>query len=81
VVIPAHVYLLIGEPQVGAPSVVLHRLKLRVAKRLRKRKKRVSADQMALPSGKRRDAPRAIWKATFYDFNVYSRGKKTEKLN
>jgi hypothetical protein len=24
---------------------------------------------------------RAFWQASFYDFNVYSKGKKTEKLN
>jgi hypothetical protein len=27
------------------------------------------------------ELPRAFWKARFYDFNVYSRGKKREKLN
>jgi hypothetical protein len=79
VVIPEHVYLLIGEPPVGRPSVVPHRLKLRVAKRLGKRKKRVSADQMALPFGKCRDAPRAICQARFYDFNVCSREEEDGK--
>jgi len=50
VVMPEHVYLPIGEPPLGAPSVVLHRLKLRAARRLRKRKKRVSADRWHCPS-------------------------------
>ncbi len=43
VVMPEHVHLLIDEPPGATPSIVLHRLKLRVAKRLRKRRRRVLA--------------------------------------
>jgi REP element-mobilizing transposase RayT len=38
VVMPEHVHLLISEPSQGTPSTVLQRLKLRVARRLRKGK-------------------------------------------
>ncbi len=40
VVMPEHVHLLMSEPKQGTPSTVLQKLKLRVARRLRKRGKR-----------------------------------------
>lgn len=46
VVMPEHVHLLMSEPPQGTPSTVLHKLKLRVARKLRKRRKPVSAGQM-----------------------------------
>lgn len=76
VVMPEHVHLLISEP----PSTVLHKLKLSVARKLRKRK-RASAGQLPLAFVAPREPLRAFWQARFYDFNVYSRGKKSEKLN
>ena len=51
VVMPGHVHLLMSEPKRGTPSTVLQRLKLRVARKLRKRRKRVNAEQMQLPFG------------------------------
>jgi len=81
VVMPEHVHLLIGEPTQGTPSTALHRLKLRVAKRLRPRKKRGPNGQMELPFAEGKEAPRSFWQARFYDFNVYNEGKKKEKLN
>jgi len=79
-VMPEHVHLLISEPREGTPSKVLHKLKLGVARKLRKRK-RASAGQLRLPFAPSREPLRAFWQARFYDFNVYSRGKKREKLN
>ena len=81
VVMPEHVHLLISEPKQGTPSTVLQRLKLRVARKLRKRRKRADAGQMRLPFGEMGEPLRAFWQARFYDFNVYSQGKKNEKLN
>jgi putative transposase len=80
VVMPEHVHLLISEPREGTPSTVLHKLKLGVARKLRKRK-RTCAGQLRLPFAAPREPLRAFWQARFYDFNVYSRGKKREKLN
>jgi putative transposase len=40
VVMPEHVHLLMSEPPQGTPSTVLQKLKLRVARRLRKRRGR-----------------------------------------
>ena len=79
VVMPEHVHLLMSEPPQGTPSTVLHKLKLRVARKLRKRRKPVSAGQMRLPFAETREPLRAFWQARFYDFNVYSEGKKKEK--
>jgi putative transposase len=81
VVMPEHIHLLMSEPPRGTPSTVLQKLKLRVARKLRKRGKHVSAGQMRLPFTETREPLRAFWQARFYDFNVYGEGKKKEKLN
>jgi REP element-mobilizing transposase RayT len=75
VVMPEHVHLLISEPREGTPSTVLQKLKLGVARKLRKRK-RDCAGQLRLPFAAPRGPLRAFWQARSYDFNVYSRGKK-----
>jgi putative transposase len=81
VVMPEHVHLLLSEPRQGTPSTVLQKLKQRVARRLRKQRRTVSAAQLRLPFEHRGESLRAFWQARFYDFNVYSRGKEKEKLN
>src|SRR2546426_4471714 len=81
VVMPEHVHLLMSEPPQGTPSTVLQKLKLRVARKLRKRRRPVCAGQMRLPFAETGEPLRAFWQARFYDFNVYSEGKKREKLN
>src|SRR5579862_8142276 len=42
VVMPEHVHLLIGEPKSGSPSTVIHSLKLRVSKKMRRMRRRMS---------------------------------------
>jgi putative transposase len=79
VVMPEHVHLLISEPPTGTPSTALHQLKLLVAKRLRPRKKRGQNGQMELAFAKSAEPLRSFWQARFYDFNVYSEGKKKRK--
>ncbi len=81
VVMPEHVHLLMSEPPEGMSSTVLQKLKLGVARKLRKRRKPVCAGQMRLPFAETAEPLRAFWQARFYDFNVYSQGKKREKLN
>jgi len=79
VVMPEHVHLLIGEPKKGTPSTVLQVLKQRVSREMRRRHRRVSAAQMALPFA---DAgPPRFWQPRFYDFNVWSAQKRKEKLD
>jgi putative transposase len=75
VVMPEHVHLLISEPREGTPSTVLHKLKLGVGRKLRKRK-RACAGQLRLAFAAPREPLRAFWQARFYDFNVYSRERR-----
>jgi putative transposase len=80
VVMPEHVHLLIGESKKANPSVVVQVLKQRVSRRLRRRSRgKSSAGQLSLWT----DATvhRSFWQRRFYDFNVWSRKKRIEKLN
>ncbi len=69
-----------SEPPEGRPSTVLQKLKLGVARKLRKRSRPVCAGQMRLPFAETGAPLRAFWQARFYDFHVYSQGKKRGKL-
>lgn len=80
VVMPEHFHLLIGEPEEGDPSRVMQVLKQRVARQLLARRGRPrSRAQLRLwdeagPEGEH------FWQHRFYDFNVWSRRKRIEKL-
>jgi REP-associated tyrosine transposase len=78
---PEHVHLLMGEPQRGTPSTVLQKLKLHVARKMRKRRRRAPPGQMGLPFEECGEPLRAFWQARFYDFNVYCEKKRIEKLD
>ena len=78
VVMPEHFHVLISEPETGTPSTVMQVLKQRFAQRvLRAQRQRQCAAQRSLW-----DAPHTahIWQGRFYDFNVWSSGKRAEKL-
>lgn len=81
VIMPEHVHLLLGETKESTPSTVLHRLKLRTARNLRKKARKMSTRQMRLPLGEYGEPLRSFWQARFYDFNVYSEKKRKEKLD
>jgi putative transposase len=81
VVMPNHVHLLISEPCKGTPSTVLQMLKQRVSRKLRRRTRKSSRKQLRLPFADPFEELRSFWQARFYDFNVYSEGKRKEKLN
>ena len=78
VVMPEHVHLLVGEPKRGNPSTVIHSLKLRVSKRMRRRQRKASAAQKSF-AFHGLATPR-FWQPRFYDFNVYSAKKRRQKL-
>jgi len=95
VAMPDHVHLLMSEPAVGTPSVVMQVLKQRVSRRLRKSPSLRTAkdgapNQLRLwgekdnPTlcGAKGGAPTLprFWQRRFYDFNVWSRKKQREKL-
>lgn len=81
VVMPDHIHLLMSEPAVATPSVVMQVLKQRVSRRRRARQRRqTSSRQLRLwGDGRRNDLPR-FWQRRFYDFNVWSHKKRREKL-
>ncbi len=60
VVMPEHVHLLISEPKRGTPSTALHKLKLQVSRKMRKRRRRRSAEQLRLPFEEGTEQPRAF---------------------
>ena len=79
VVMPDHVHLLISEPEKGTPSTVMQVLKQRFARELLRRLR--SRDRPA--QGRLWDtAPEEghVWQRRFYDFVVWSRHKRVEKL-
>jgi len=81
VVMPEHIHLLISEPARGNPSTVLKMLKQRVSHQLRRRPcRRLSAAQRSFPFAESNGRLPRFWQARFYDFNVWSRKKKIEKL-
>jgi len=65
VVMPEHFHTLISEPRTGTPSTIMQVLKQRVSRTCR---------------GMSGVVPRSFWQQRFYDFNVWSRKKKNEKL-
>ena len=78
VVMPEHIHLLLTEPEVGTPSTVMQVLKQRTAHALLPKRKRSNRRQLNLFG---EDAPRrAFWQPRFYDFNVFTAHKRTEKL-
>ncbi len=80
VVMREHVRLLMGEPKMGTPSTVVHSLKLRVSKRMRRGRRKQPSGQRTLPfRGWGAELPQ-FWQRRFYDFNVYSATKRREKL-
>jgi putative transposase len=82
VVMPNHVHLLMSEPAKGTPSTVLQLLKQRVSRKIRRRGKPASEKQLRLSFAEEDGGGlRQFWQARFYDFNVWSEGKRKEKLN
>ncbi|MGH9561842.1 MAG: REP-associated tyrosine transposase [Terracidiphilus sp.] len=81
VVMPEHVHLLISEPARGNPSTVLKMLKQRVSHRLRRKPRRqLTAAQRCFQFAPAVARLPQFWQKRFYDFNVWSRKKKIEKL-
>jgi putative transposase len=74
---PEHIHLLIAEPEVGTPSTVMQVFKQSTAHALLPKRKPRDPHQRELFS---REWRRAFWQARFYDFNVWSTKKRTEKL-
>ena len=76
VVMPEHFHLLITEPELGDPAVVMKVVKQRFARRVNQRRRRISSAQTALWNF----TLDPVWQKRFYDFNVWSERKRIEKL-
>jgi putative transposase len=72
VVMPEHVHLLISEPERGDPSVVMQVLKQRFTPKVL----RISHPSKTAKGG----AATVFWQRRFYDFPVWSKYKRIEKL-
>ena len=75
VVMPEHFHLLITEPEIGDPSLVMKVVKERFTRQLNRRRKPPSAQTALWDS-----TLDSVWQKRFYDFNVYSERKRIEKL-
>jgi putative transposase len=79
VVMPEHIHLLISEPDRGTPSTLMQVLKQRFACRVlgewrrRKNAAQTTLWQEALDAGH-------VWQRRFYDFVVWTKEKRIEKL-
>ena len=77
VVMPEHVHLLVSEPDQRTLSVVMQALKLAFARRvLAEQRRRRNPQQASLFDYKAHH----IWQARSYDFNVWTKRKRIEKL-
>src|SRR3974377_1890564 len=75
---PEHVHMLLSEPQKADVSVVMQVLKQRFARRVLHSKAKTNSRQIELWSASLADE--RFWQRRFYDFNVFSARKMTEKL-
>jgi putative transposase len=86
VVMPEHVHLLVSEPERGKLSVALQMLKQNVSRELREKPRPVPAKNAGTRTGHppvkgRATSGRSLfWLERYYDFNVWSERKFTEKL-
>ena len=80
VVMPEHFHLLISEPERANPSVVIQSLKLGVARRILSAHRRCEKRKAAQEGLWLNPVPQHIWQARFYDYNVWTRHKRVEKL-
>ncbi len=72
VVMPEHVHLLVSEPEHSSLAVAIQMLKQIVAQKLR--------PTLSPRAGEKGGAPPHFWQARYYDFNVWTKRKRVEKL-
>jgi putative transposase len=81
VVMPEHVHLLISEPKKGDPSKALQVLKQQVSRALLAKGRKSLGTQLSPRFTRPISAEHHFWQRRFYDFNVWTGGKLTEKLD
>ena len=73
---PEHFHLLITEPEVGDPSVVMKVIKERFSRQVNRKRKLAAVESGVLWE----EVREPVWQKRFYDFNVWSARKHVEKL-
>ena len=82
VIMPEHIHLLISEPQVGTLSTVMQAIKLGfVRKVLQQENPHFSQRTREMGHPDRSVLQHHFWMPRFYDFNVWSEPKISEKLH
>jgi putative transposase len=76
VVMPEHFHMLIMEPEVGDPSVVMKVIKERFSRQVNRKRKLAAVESGVLWEQVREP----VWQKRFYDFDVWSACKHVEKL-
>jgi putative transposase len=79
VIMPEHFHLLITEPEVGDPSVVMKVIKERFSRRVNQGRAGAPLIASFAMSGTPPE-PTPVWQKRFYDFNVRTEHKHIEKL-
>ncbi len=80
VVMPEHFHLLISEPDKGNPSIVMQVLKQRFARRVIRRSHVTSQTAQCRLWNLPPMEDDHFWQRRFYDFNIWTERKETEKL-
>ncbi len=83
VVMPEHVHLLVSEPQRDTLSTAIQALKLGFVRKLEGPvvpRSRNTSETWGTPLSCTSGAPKHLWQARFYDFNVWTEKKRIEKL-
>ena len=87
VVMPEHVHLLVSEPEHSSLAVAIQMLKQIVAQKLRPTLSPKAGEKGGAPRpslapqvGEKGGRPRHFWQARYYDFNVWTKRKRVEKL-
>ncbi len=77
---PEHFHLLVSEPEKGNPSIVLQVLKQRVTRQVHHKHLLPTFLHPTLSpkAGERMGHP--FWQRRFYDFNIWTKKKRIEKL-
>ena len=81
VVMPEHVHLLTSEPKIGNPSTVIQAVKLSFVRKLSMNGCPISRAPFVREVENLMSTSNHFWMKRFYDFNVWSESKMSEKLH
>jgi putative transposase len=77
VIMPEHVHTLIGESPQVLPAIVVQVFTQRVSLRMREKRREMRSPAQLTEEA---DELRRFWQRRYYDFNIHTQAKMTEKL-